>query len=384
MTQSLISTAGLVEAWAVDSRRGDDALDDLAAEWTELFDRCAAASPFQAYAWVRSWWRSYGAPGRLRVLLVRHHGRLVAAAAFQLRWRAGCPVLSPLGGGLSDFTDVLIDDEMAAPAAQVLATALVRDRGWQAIDFPESRPGAVTGSVLTGAWPGTHHETAGSLCLELAAGPMENLVRDLPAHTRKTVKRRLNQLRKAAPEVREVAPADVPQAITDLLRLHERQWQGRGGNPEHFAPAFAAHLTEAVPAMIGAGQAVLLEYRFDGELLASSLLLIGRDLVGGYFFGVDPALRGRVDVTTMLLADAMPLAHRLGRPTMSMLRGAESHKATWRPAEAANRRILLVRPGSVRGAGYARGVLAYRRAAELAKDRAPWVKAVRDKVRWRR
>ena len=375
MTQTV-----LVEAWTADARRGDDALDDLAAEWNDLFDRCAQASPFQAYAWVRSWWRSYGAPGRLRVFLVRHHGRLAGAAAFELRWRAGCPVLTPLGGSITDFTDVLLDDELAAPAAQVLATAILGDRGWQAIDLPESRHGM----VLAPAWPGTHHETAGSLCLELPASEMADLVRGLPSHSRKTVKRRLNQLKKASPEVRKIDANEAPRAVADLLRLHGRQWQGRGGNPAHLAPAFATHLTHAVTDMIGAGQAALFEYRFDGELLASSLVLIGRDLVGGYLFGVDPALRGRVDVTTMLLSDALPLAHRLGRPTMSMLRGAEAHKSTWRPVEAPNRRILLVRPGSLRGAGYARGVLALRRAAELAKEKTPWVKTVRDRLRWRR
>jgi CelD/BcsL family acetyltransferase involved in cellulose biosynthesis len=379
----MTQTAVLVEAWAADTRRGDDALDDLAVEWNDLYRRCAGASPFQAYAWVHSWWRSYGVPGRLRVFTVRHHGRLVAAAAFQLRWRAGCPVLTPLGGSITDFTDVLLDDELAAPAAQVLATAMVRDRVWQAIDLPESRPGSVTG-LLTEAWPGARHETAGSLCLDLTASPMEDLVRELPSHSRKTVRRRLNQLKKASPEVREVPSELAANGIADLLALHERQWQGRGGNPEHLAPAFAAHLTRAVADMIGAGQAALFEYRFDGELLASSLVLIGRDVVGGYFFGVDPALRGRVDVTTMLLADALALAHRLGRPTMSMLRGAEGHKSTWRPAEAANRRLLLVRPGSLRGSGYARGVLAFRRAVEVAKDKTPWVKSLRDRLRWRR
>jgi CelD/BcsL family acetyltransferase involved in cellulose biosynthesis len=378
MTQTAASA--VVEAWTVDTRRGDDALDGLAAEWDDLFDRCAAASPFQAYAWVHSWWRSYGAPGRLRVHLVRHRGRLVGAAAFQLRRRAGALVLTPLGGSITDFTDVLLDDEFAATAAHVLATTILRDRGWHVIDFPESRHG----TDLVPAWPGKHHQTAGSLCLELPAGEMEDLVRNLPPHSRKTVRRRLNQLKKASPEVRESAADEAPQAIENLLRLHGRQWQGRGGNPEHFAPPFSAHLTRAIPDMIRNGQAALHEYRFDGELLACSLLLIGRDLVGGYFFGVDPALRGRVDVTTMLLSDALPLAHRLGRPTMSMLRGAEAHKSTWRPVQAVNRRVLLVRPGSVRGAAYARGVLAYRRAAELAKQKAPWVKAARDRLRWRR
>jgi len=378
MTASLTRPAALAE-WSVETRRGGAAFAGLAADWDGLHARCAGASPFQVYAWQHSWWRSYGRPGGLRVHLVRHAGRLVAAAAFELRGG----VLRPIGGDLTDFTDVLLDDEVAAPAAQVLATAMIRDRGWHTADLGEARPGAATAERLVPAWPGRVRETPGSLCLELPAGPLEDLVAALPAHSRKTVRRRVNQLRKAAPTITAVPAADAGPAVAALLDLHHRQWEGRGGNPAHRTPAFAEHLTRAVAAMIAAGQAELLEYRFDGALLASSLLLIGNDLVGGYLFGVDPALRGRVDVTTMLLADALPLAHRRDRPTMSMLRGDEAHKSTWRPAAVRNRRLLLVRPGSVRGALHAGRVLALRRLAAEAKIRTPWLKSLRDRLRWR-
>jgi hypothetical protein len=83
-----------------------------------------------------------------------------------------------------------------------------------------------------------------------------------------------------------------------------------------------------------------------------------------------------VDVTTMLLADTLPLAHRLGLPTMTMLRGAEEHKLRWRPHESLNHQILLARPGGVRGAAYAGAILTYRRAVLTAKARAPWLRAV--------
>ena len=76
--------------WTAEVRRADDGFDGLRAEWDDLVARCAAATPFQTYAWLESWWRTYGEPGRLRLVLVRHGGRLVAAAPFVLRRRAGC------------------------------------------------------------------------------------------------------------------------------------------------------------------------------------------------------------------------------------------------------------------------------------------------------
>ncbi|MFI7598066.1 GNAT family N-acetyltransferase [Actinoplanes sp. NPDC049681] len=369
------------DMWTAETRRGDDGLAGLRDQWEDLYARCATASPFQSYSWLESWWHSYATPGTLRLVLVRHEGRLVGAAPLQVRRQAGCTVLTPLGGALADFTDVLAADGVVRPAARILARALLLEPGWQAVDLPESRPGAVSGTALWDAWQGGRWRTPASLCLELPASPMEDLVRVLPPKTRKTVRRRLNQLDRAGVAVRAVTAAEAGPAVAELLRLHELQWRGRGINEHHLTPAFAGHLTRSVGGMLAAGQAALLEYRIDGRLMASSLMLIGRDVVGGYLYGADPALRERVDVSTMLLADTLPLAHRLGLPTMSMLRGAEHYKARWQPREALNQRIILGRPGSVRAAVYASRVRTARAAVLAAKEHAPWLRDVRDRAR---
>ncbi len=383
--QTMVNAAQAAAAgaggWSVEVRRTNDGLAGLGAEWDDLFARCAAATAFQSYAWLESWWRAYGVPGRLRLVLVRHGGRLVAAAPLMLRRRAGCPVLTPLGGAVSDFTDVLVDDEVAGEASRKLVEALLREPGWQAIDFPEVRPGAVAGAALWDAWPGGRRQTAASLCLELPAIPMEELLKGLPKRTRQRIRYKLNQAGRTDIDVRQVAADDADRAIADMLRLHALQWQGRGVNRHHLSAPFAAHLTRATRHMIASGQAALLEYRIDDRLMATNLLVIGGDLVGAYLHGAHPALREQFDVTIVMLADTMPLAHGLGVSTVSMLRGAEEYKFRFRPQEVHNRRILLTRSGSVRGGAYATGVQAYRAAVLHAKEHAPWLRTVRDRVR---
>ena len=373
-------TTTIAPQWTIEVRQSDDALAGLRPEWTDLFRRCRTATPFQAHAWLESWWRAYGRPGGLRVVLVRRGGTLVAAAAFIRTRRAGCAVLVPVGGAFSDFTDVLVDDGCAPEASAELARAINDTRGWQAVDFPETRPGGVAVTGLHRAWAGSKHDLPASLCLELPATDFEQLVKDLPAHARKTVRRRVNQIARLNLDVREVEPADAPRAVADLLRLHGEQWQGRSGNPEHQRPAFAAHLAAAVPGMIADGQAVLLEYRLDGDLVAANLVIVGTDLAGGYLYGADPVLRDKLDITTLLISTTMPLAVRGGRPTMSMLRGAEPYKQRWRPVEAVNRRVVLVRPGSPRGLAYAAAVRTRGAGVRWAKERAPWLRALRDRL----
>lgn len=368
-------TAALGPQWTAEVR-GD--LDGLRPEWTDLFRRCASATPFQAYAWNRAWWNAYGTPGRLRVVLVRRGGTLVAAAAFIVVRRGGCSVLVPLGGAFSDFTDVLADDTCRARAVEELATALRKMRGWQAIDFPETRPDGVA-TDLAKEMNGRVGDA--SLCLELAATPFDALVKDLPVHARKTVKRRVNQLARLGLDIREVLPADGEQSTADLLRLHRDQWQGRNVNTEHLKPAFAKHLADAVPTMIADGQAVLLEYRLDGVHVASNLVIVGTDVAGGYLYGADPSLREKLDITTLLISTTLPVAAGHGCATMSMLRGAEPYKQRWRPVEVVNRRVLIVRNGSPRGHAYASAVRTRASAVRAAKRHAPWLRGVRDRLK---
>jgi CelD/BcsL family acetyltransferase involved in cellulose biosynthesis len=369
--------------WSVEVRRDDAALAEMRAEWCDLFDRCATATPFQAHAWLTSWWHVYGRPGRLRLLLIRLDGRLVAAAALLHRRRWLCSVLSPVGGELSDFADVLVDDALAEPATQALADALAQLRGWQVLDLPETRPGAVAGTRLTEAWRGRHHLVPASLCLELPARELDDLVAGLPGHARKTARRRVNQIRRLGLDVRAVTADEAGRAVGDLLALHTRQWQGRPVNPEHVRAEFARHLGRAARDMIRDGQAELFEYRLGGRLVASSLAVVGRDLVGGYLYGAEPDLRARLDVTALLLGDTLALAVRRGCATMSMLRGAEPYKSRWRPAESVNQRVLLVRGGRPQAWLYAAAVRTRRAAVLLAKRRLPGLRALRDRLRRR-
>jgi CelD/BcsL family acetyltransferase involved in cellulose biosynthesis len=127
--------SGDAEGWQARTLSDDGALASLAGEWDDLCDRCSTATAFLSSAWLVSWWRSYGRPGRLVLVLVWRAGRLVAAAPLMRRRRFGVPVLAPLGVGISDFTDILIDDSCAREAARHLARELGRVRGWQVIDL---------------------------------------------------------------------------------------------------------------------------------------------------------------------------------------------------------------------------------------------------------
>ncbi|WP_328318710.1 GNAT family N-acetyltransferase [Streptomyces sp. NBC_00388] len=312
----------------------------LETQWTALHRGSATATPFQSHSWLYSWWLSYGTPGRLRVVLVRRDGRLVAAAPLMLAHRP-LPLLVPLGGGISDFSDVLIDGSQPPGTLTALAEGLLRAARHAVIDLREVRPGAAA-ERLFDCWPGVRRRLDDSVCLELPAEPIDQLVNRLASARAQRVRAKLRKLDALRIEERAVLEHEVPDTVRELLRLHELQWRGRGVTPEHLRPRFAEHLTRATQRMVRDGDAALTEYRLEGAVVAANVTLQSAQLSGGYLYGADPQLRTRkVDVATMLLRRDARQAAESGRTVISLLRGTEPYKSHWRPAVVTNQRLLL-------------------------------------------
>lgn len=304
------------------------------------------------------------------MVTVRRGRRLMAAAALMRGNRLGLPVLSPIGAGISDFSDVLVDDQSAAQAGRHLARELTGGR--HVLDLPEVPENAAVWQVAA-AWTGRMWRMRSSTCLEIPARPLEEVIDALPRRSARTRLAKDRRIREAGITTRTVDSAGAADALATLLRLHRRQWQGRGMNPEHERPRFAAHLGRAVPAMVDRGQAVLVEYTRDDSPVAVELLLGGNTMMGAYLYGFQPELRERIDVAQLFLRENLELAQRHGAATLSLLRGDEPYKRRWRPREAHNERLLLASPGALPAPVYALGLRGRYRLADVIKSRSPRV-----------
>ncbi|MEU4061434.1 GNAT family N-acetyltransferase [Streptomyces wedmorensis] len=359
--------------------RDEEGFGRLAAEWTALYGRCSAATPFQSHSWLHSWWLSYGRPGALRVVLVRRQdGELVAAAPL-MRARGPLPVLTQLGGTITDFTDVLLDDD-CPEAVPALARGLSRAARGAVVDLREVRPGAASERVFA-HWRGPRRRLPDSLCLELPAVPMEGLLERIPSGKAQRVRAKLRKLDALGIDAHIVSGEEVPAALDRLLALHRLQWQGRGVTAEHTSRRFAQHLTRAVRPMVERGDAMVTEFRLAGDVVAADLTLMSPRLAGGYLYGADPALRARkVDVATMLLRHGARETSAGGRATLSMLRGSESYKQHWRPEPVRNRRLLLAGRGTAPLLWLRAGAADARRWAAGQVRRHAWLRRALDRL----
>ncbi|MFD8984234.1 GNAT family N-acetyltransferase [Streptomyces sp. NPDC059564] len=368
-------TEGSAGALTVTMCRDPRQFAALEEPWNRLVRGCPTATPFQSHAWLHSWWLSYGKDGRLRVLLVRRGAELVGAAALMLVHRP-LPRLVPLGGPITDYFDVLVADGYADQVVPALARGLHRAARSAVVDLREVRPGAAA-EALYEAWPGVSRKLADSTCMELPALPFDELVKRMPASGAQRVRAKLRKTDAAGIEEHEVTEEEVPQAVRTLLRLHEKQWRGRGVTPEHLRPRFAEHLTRATRRMVRAGEGRLTEFRLDGKVVAANVTLLCAGLSGGYLYGADPELRDRkVDVATLLLRHEAGRALAEGRPVVSFLRGNEPYKNHWRPETVVNQRFLLatsalaplMRLHESQVTGRERAVDALREALPAARD----------------
>ncbi|WP_380280287.1 GNAT family N-acetyltransferase [Kitasatospora purpeofusca] len=359
--------------WTTELRREDDALDTLAEEWDDLVARCRTATFFQAAAWQRSWWRQYGTPGALLVVLVRREGRLVGAGAFR---RRGGPLggLTGLGAGLIDFTDVLLDDDCADRAAAEFADALPLTRPWHSLELREVRPEAAVQRVFE-KWRGRRSRFGDSLCQYLPAAPMDQLLKRVPGRTAQRSRVKLRKIAESGVEVRATGPEEVPQALDGLLRLHFLQWQERGVTPEHRSERFARHLSESTAGLVATGRAAVHQFWLDGELVAVDLVLLCPSFSGLYLYGAHPALRERLDIAGLLFGAALDETLGAGIPVISLLRGQEPYKQRWRPDQLPNQRLLFGPRGAAPAAAARGGAVRARRAAvRLLGTRAPRLK----------
>ncbi|MER8102265.1 GNAT family N-acetyltransferase [Kitasatospora sp. NPDC094016] len=359
--------------WTTELRREDDALDALAEEWDDLAARCRTATFFQAADWQRSWWRHYGSPGGLLVVLVRRDGLLVGAGAFR---RRGGPLggLTALGAGLVDYSDVLLDDDCADRAAAEFAAALPLTRPWHSLELREVHPEAAVQRVYE-HWHGRRRRYQDSLCQYLPAVPMDRLLKRVPGKTAQRSRVKLRKIAEAGVQVSSTPAAEVPAALEGLLRLHFLQWQERGVTPEHRTERFARHLTESTVGLVATGRAAVHQFRLNGELVAVNLLLLCPSFGGLYMYGAHPVLRERLDIAGLLFSAALDETVGAGVPLLGLLRGQEPYKQRWRPDQLSNQRLLFGPPGPAPAAVARSGAVRVRQqAAHVLRTRFPRLK----------
>ena len=301
--------------------------------------RVPGATPFQSPAWLMAWWSHFGT-GMPRVLTARAGegaGSLGVLPLYVLA-RAGVRKLLPIGIGLSDYIDALVDPAWPE-AGEAMLAAIADIPDWDECHLPDLPEGGVLHGARGPAGLAERRSDSGPcpvLTLPESADALDAM-RPAQDAARCAAGRSRGPRRRAASRI-ETADADtLASMLDDLFRLHEaalararraggvlRRSGGAGVSPRRGAGARGRGMLRLYRLRIG-------ETRRGGLLrvcCAGPGLCLSRRVRSGRCRGSAPARRS--------LRHAIGEAIAEGAREFDFLRGGEDYKYAWGAVDRRN------------------------------------------------
>lgn len=321
-------------------------LEALAPDWWDLWRRCPAATPFTSPAWLIPWWQVF-APGTLRTVAVRAGGRLVGLAPFYLEDGPLGRRLLPLGIGLSDIFDVLLD-----PAADGVGAAIVEAvaaepdwASWHLEELPEGAA-ALALPCPAGCRDDVRPQSARPV-LDLSGGPggpaAERLAA-LPTAQRRKLRMAGHRTARRGGLVESVPAEEALPFLADLIRLHGARWTARDQDGVLADERVRRFHEASCPALAAAGLARMYRLAIEGRVAGVYYGFLSGEAAYAYLGGFDPDFAFE-SPGTLLLGHAIAAAAGDGASRFDLLRGREPYKYAWGAEDRWNRLRVIGRAG---------------------------------------
>ena len=337
------NAAAMLQIGEVTDAAGLAALRD---DWQSLAERSPHTTLFQTWEWQSVWWQHCGS-GRLWVLTARSQGALVGLAPLYRAPYFGLPLrrVAFLGTGASDYLDFIALPEQAEACRDQFLAYLAAHRGrWDLVDFQQLREGTpLSRAALPKGLSG--RTLAQEVCPYV---PLPEEWEEFAARLGKKLRSNIGYYRRRLSREFEVtwetvSNGELPGAMEDLFRLHQKRWRKRR-LPGAFAHPRTRRFHEAVAqACLDRGWLRLHRLRLDGETRAALYCFDYHNKGYYYLGGFEPSF-SHYSLGTVLTAHAIEDAIARGAREFDFLRGNEPYKYTWKPSERRNLRLLLWKP----------------------------------------
>jgi CelD/BcsL family acetyltransferase involved in cellulose biosynthesis len=314
-----------------------EALAALAPAWWALWRRCPAATPFISPAWALPWWRTF-TPGRLRATAIWDGDTLVALAPIYLEQGELGARLLPIGIGISDALDVLVDPSRHPLASAALVAAVANHAAdWDSWELEELPAGAAALDLPHP--PGCEEQgepQSASPVLRLVAAHPDPFAA-LPARKRRKLRMAQNRVARRGGEVKAVVAGELSSFLDDLTRLHGARWSSRGEDGVLADDPVRRFHTLALPELAAAGLARLFTLTIERRTVGAYYGLQHGGRAYAYLGGFDPDFAFE-SPGTMLIGHAIADATASGATEFDFLRGQEPYKYEWGAVDAWSRR----------------------------------------------
>jgi CelD/BcsL family acetyltransferase involved in cellulose biosynthesis len=317
----------------------------LEEEWEDLYHDSTQATPFQSWAWLYSWWESYGEDYELRLVTVRDgRGLLVGIAPLMLKYGLGFSKLLFVGTGPTDYLDVLIRERWEDQVSEVLVRTLGEIDSWQVADLQQLRPNAAAWGICR-HWNGPQLRLWQDGFPVVDVGPWDELLQSLSSNLRSTIRRSLRRFEADGGRCELAGVDDAEVAAKRLVTISREQWRERWleTGPEHWTSRSESLIVAAARRMTARGLGGISEFWRDGEVIISDFWVSGRDFIGTYLLGASPEALRHYQWSSLYIYDALNIARSKNCGYLDLLRGEEPYKLRWSSRISSSHRLILAR-----------------------------------------
>jgi CelD/BcsL family acetyltransferase involved in cellulose biosynthesis len=277
-------------------------------------------------------------PSRPLIVVLRAENRLVGLAPFLL-YRSGTnQVLGLMGGGVSDYLDVLIAPQFEREACSRFWELINQTAEWTQLSFTDLHPN----SPLLHArnLPVEPHEFCPILQLP---GCGQELKATVPAVQLRNLRNARWRLERAGGGIVEVATAEtLDNILHSMFELHGTRWSSAGETGVLCDERIRRFHCLAAPKLLSTGCLRLYALKHREQVIATLYGLFEANLVYCYLQGFDPHF-SFVSPGTQVLGALLEDAVLERKGSADFLRGRESYKYRWGAVDQPTYRISAPR-----------------------------------------
>lgn len=315
-------------------------LDALRVEWTQLWNRTPDATPFQSPEWLDTWWQFFGRY-ELLVVLWRAEKRLVGIAPFCIQRDGGTRKLLLIGTGISDYLDVLFDNDCRGELTIALAEFLSETDCWNLCDFHQLRENS---PLLELEIPGVNsdaiyfQEVCPLLILPKTHDELSNVIPAKRLDNIEYYRRRAEKNGRV--EIEPVTSENIDELLNGLICFHRaRKPEARSTFSDETVCKFHHRVARE---FFHSGHLRLFGLRVEQQLVAALYGFAHGNRVC-YYGGAFNADFASISPGTLLLAHAIEEAIREHTYEFDFMRGSENYKYLWGAKDQRNYRRYISR-----------------------------------------
>jgi len=318
----------------------------LKPEWEALWHACPGATSFQRPEWILAWIQSFQ-PAEPMLITVRRNGRLVGLAPLLIYSDRDERVLAFMGGGVSDYLDVLVEQEQeqerryADQVVPLIWNQIMQESSrWDRVDFTDlpSNSLLLQNSPQVGNFEIEQHNACPVIKVCATPSDVRNLV---PARQLRNLRNARARLERAGQARVELATAETLDRFLDaLIRLHGHRWR-QSGSPGVLADEVVQQFHRRVAVQfLEKGVVRLYGLVLDGRIIASLYSFFETDAVRFYLQAYDPEFAW-LSPGTQIIGAMIEDAVRAGKTEIDLLRGREAYKYAWGARDVPTFRLQL-------------------------------------------